>query len=354
MPLNRYTVGGALIALLVLANIFNLIFAGWGLITVRVQGAPLGQVIKSIERQGHVTLYTNLDPASPVTMNVIKVSLPEALESLAQNCTPGEGRGGAQWKLTFFTAPSSAAVKQEIRSFEAGSLGDDFKTYSYPTPLQMLATDESLPAADPRKQTWPGLKPAPAAPAPAPAPADGPAGDDQAATAPEPPSSVQGYLDALAQAADIMILAPASWDPKISGPPGPSSSIAKAVGSVVGSGRGAVEQAFVLMDRARGPRGPGGGRGFFGDNNWAAMDDRTDNAINGLPADYQAAARTQLAQEKAFHQQLAAAPPDQRRDLMRKHRMDHLGAFDNWRRSPEKRAQMYQHLVSNRQSVRGN
>ena len=339
-----------MIAVLILANIFNLVFSGWGLITVQVHEAPLGQVLKSIERQGHVTLYTNIDPTSPVTMNVIKVSLPEALESLSQNCTSGDGRGGAQWKLAFFTAPSSAAVKQEIRGFEAGSLGDDFKTYSYPTPLQMLATEESLPAADPRKQTWPGLKPTPAAPAPA----DGQAADDQAATPPEPPSSVQGYLDALAQAADIMILAPASWDPKISGAPGASSSIAKAVSSVVGSGRGSVEQAFVLMDRQRGPRGPGGGgRGFLGDTNWAAMDDRTDNAINGLPADYQAGARTQLAQEKAFHQQLAAAPPDQRRDLMRKHRMDHLGAFDNWRRSPEKRAQMYQHLVSNRQSVRG-
>jgi hypothetical protein len=360
-PLNRFTVGGAIIAVLLLFNLYNFFFADWGLITVRVHEAPLGQVIKSIERQGHITIYSNLDPSSTISMDVIRVSVPEAMDSLAANAGGSDGFRGAQWHLGFFAAPSSAAVKEEVRGFESGSTGDDNKVFSYPTPLQTLSGEEALPAADPRKQSWPGLRPATPATAPAPVtaaaqgnppPSDNPSSDQP----PAPPSTVQDYLDALAQAADIYVMVPTSWEPKISGPPSTGSSISSAVRSVVGKAHGSVDEAFILYERPRGQRGPGGpGRGGFGggDANWAATDDRLKNAINGLPEDYRAGALAQLSQEKSFHQQLAAAPPDQRRDMWRKHMMDRPGMFDNWHMSPEKRAQRYQRAVSNRQSARG-
>ena len=354
-PLNRYTVGGAIIVVLLIVNIYQFIFADWGLVTVRVHDVPLAQVIKSIERQGHVTIYTNIDPTSTLSMDVIRVSVAEAMESLAANAG-GDGFRGAQWRLAFFAAPNSAAVKEEIRGFESGSAGDDAKVFSYPTPLQMLSTEEPLPAADPRLQTWPGLKPPAPSPSPAPASTNAPDGDAAPPDAPPaPPSTVQDYLDALAQAADIYVMVPTSWEPKISGPPSTGSSITSAVHSVVGKARGSVEQAFILVAHARGQRGGGGpNRGFAGgDNNWAATDDRTQNAINGLPAEARPVALAQLAQERDFHKQLASTPRDQRRDLWRKHMMDHMGAFNNWRQSPEKRAQMYQHLVGNRQAARG-
>ncbi len=77
------------------------------------------------------------------------------------------------------------------------------------------------------------------------------------------------------------------------------------------------------------------------------------NAINGLPAEDRPDALNQLNQEIAFQKQVRAAPPEQRRDMMRSHYSARIGAMDNWRRSPESRAQMYQHAVSNRQAVRG-
>jgi hypothetical protein len=362
---NRYVIGGAIIAVLLVLDIIRFIFSDWGLITVRVQDAPLGQVIKSIERQGWVTIYTNMDlSTTTVTMDVIKVPLAEAMESLAVNVavppppadsSDGGGRprggGGAQWHLAFFTAPTSAQVKQEIYNFQSGAApDDDTKIYSYQTPLQMLASDAGMPAADPRLQVWSGVTTAAPAP-PAPATGTDPAADGQPDSPPPPPSSVQDYLNALAQAADIWIMAPSSWDPKIP-EPAAASSIMHAVKSVVSSGHGAVTQAFILYARPPGPRGgPGGGRGFgMSDTGWA---DRMSNAINGLPPEARPDALAQLKVETSFRQQLRAAPPEQRRDLMRRHFMSRLGAMDNWRRSPERRAQMYQRAVSNRETVRG-
>jgi hypothetical protein len=346
-------------------------FSDWGLITVRVHDVPLAQVIKSIERQGWVTLYTNIDPATPISMDVIKVPLPEAMETLAVNIPPdnsgaggapaggnGEvgrpgrggprGFGGAQWKLGFFAAPTSAQVKQEIYNFQSGAAPDDnTKIYSYPTSLQMLATDSEMPVADPRLQVWPGL---PAAP-PAPANPDG-----QPHAPPAPPATVQDYLDVLAQSADIWIMSPASWNPAVSGAPADGSSIIGAVKSMVGRGHGAVTQAIVLYTRPR--RAPGDGTprrvGFVNaDTGWFSGDDRIRNAINGLPPAARPAALDQLKQETAFRQQLRAAPADQRRAMLRQRFMNRAGAMDNWRRSPERRAQMYQRAVSNRVAARG-
>ena len=356
-PLNRFTVGAALIAVLLIVNIYRFIFADWGLVTVRVHDAPLGQVIKSIERQGHITIYSNLDPTSTISMDVIRVPVAEAMDSLASNAGGADSFRGAQWHLGFFAAPNPAAVKEEIRGFQSGGSGDDSKVFTYPTPLQTLAGEEALPSSDPRLQNWPGLRPPTPAPAtPGPASTDAPAGGDQTPDQlPAPPSTVQDYLDALAQAANIYVMVPTSWEPKISGPPSTGASISSAVRSVVSKAHGAMEEAFILVDRPRGQRGGGGPRGGFGggDNNWAATDDRLKNAINGLPAEARPAALAQLAQETDFHKQLAAAPPDQRRDLWRKHMMNRPGMFDNWRMSPEKRSQMYQRAVSNRQNARG-
>src|SRR5580698_618535 len=85
MPRNRYTVVGGIIAFLILANIINYIYWNWGLITVKVADAPLNKVIKSIEWQGWVTIYTNLPPDAKVTMYVDHVPLAEAMETLASS-----------------------------------------------------------------------------------------------------------------------------------------------------------------------------------------------------------------------------------------------------------------------------
>jgi hypothetical protein len=388
---NKFVIGGAVIVLLVVANIISYFWNSWGLITVKVKDAPLGQVIKSIERQGWVTIYSNIDPQSTVTMYCDHVSLPEAMETLALNVDDsggananagnngaggaggggaggGRGRGfgggggfggGAQWHLGFFVAPTSAQVRDEIRTFTEGADRNDdtLLTYNFPTPLDMIS-DESTPVADPRLQMWPGVKTAPAPPPNADGtPATGP--DGQPLQAESPPTSVQGYLRSFAEGADVWIMAPSSWDPSVSTAPPPSSSIIAAIRHFVGGARGSVTEAIILRGREQrtasttGDRPRGGGfRG--GGLDLGLMEDRVDNAINGLPKDLQPAARAKLADEKQNQKEMATLPPEDRRRKMMAHFIDlRLNGDNNWRRSPEKRAQMYARLVSNRIAATG-
>jgi len=355
---NRTSLVGGIIVLLLIANILNYFWSNWGLITIHAKDQPLGKVLKSIEWQGWVTIYSNIDPNSKITMDCDHVPLPEAMETLAANVDDDSGggfRGGAQWHLGFFVAPSSADVKQEIRTFTEGAdSSDDTHIYSYPTPLAMVA-DDTMPVADPRRQVWPGLKLPPAPPAP-PADAAADATDPAAVPAPEPPpSSVQGYLRAFARQADVWIMAPANWDPPVQNPPPADSSIVAAIRHFVGSAHGSVREALVLRGRpprvaGERPRGENRGGGF----DVSMMSDRMDNAINGLPVDVQPAARANLAQEMQFQKEMANLPPEQRFAQMRKHMMDkRLDNDNNWRRSPEKRAQMYARMVQNRVAATG-
>src|SRR5476649_1667288 len=163
----RHTTWKWIISLLVLANIASYLYSNWGLVTVKVTDAPLSKVIRSIEWQGWVRIYTNLPLDTKVTMYADHVPLAEAMETLAVNVDvtpppdggdgartnrnrpprpgdqpggltgtpsggaapdgagapsgPPSGRGGgfgggggrqAQWNLAFFVAPTAAEVKQ--------------------------------------------------------------------------------------------------------------------------------------------------------------------------------------------------------------------------------------------------
>lgn len=241
-------------------------------------------------------------------------------------------------------------MKAEIQAFEAGTADDTIRVYTYPTPLQTLATDDALPAADPRLQNWPGVKPAAASTATAAAPGNGIAPGNQPAAAADPTPTVQTYLQAFAEAANIWIMAPSTWDTEVANPPAPSSSIISAVKNFVSRSHGTIVQAIILR-AGRGGRGGGGG---FGDMD--AMNDRLENAIIGLPDDARADAQAQLDQQVKFFQDVRSAPPDQQQQMMRNHMMEMIAnAAENAgaRRSPERMAKMFQMVVANRQSAQG-
>lgn len=352
-----------LVAFLVVANIIYYIYAGWGLITVKVTDAPLGKVIKSIEWQGWVKIYSSLDPDTKVTMNVDHVPLAEAMATLAVNVN-------GQWKLGFFAAPTAAEVKQQIAAFQAGSdkrgKDDDVKIYTYPTMLDMIAADSEASASDPREQSWPGMKPAPATPPPAPAAGDGNASPDASASpkeqdkSEEDPHSVRHYLKAFAKAADIWIMVPKSWEATVPADPAPNSSIAGAVSQLVKSAGGSVTQAIILRSSG-GPRGivsdggRGGGNFYDDDDQWNAMTDRIRNAIKGLPPEEREDATSELENENSFRKSMKSVDPKLRKELTRKHVMEKMARMGGRmaRMAPEKRAQMYQRMVAARIAVTG-
>jgi hypothetical protein len=413
-----------LMVLLVLANIASYFYNNWGLVTVKVNDAPLSKVIRSIEWQGWVRIYTNLAPDTKVTMYVDHVPLAEAMETLAANIdvpapspdgdnsarpnrdrparsgdqpggfagappggggafggpggggagdagTPGGppgGRGGgfggrrAEWNLAFFVAPTSAQVKQEIREFELSDPNDDTKVYTFGTQMQLVASESMTTSADPRLQSWPGVKPVDVSAGPAQAPPAAPV-DAQAGTATPPPTgnapanppapttpTMQTYLQAFAESANIWIMAPGSWAPEVSSAPRPDSSIIRAVENFVRGSHGAVTQAFVLRAGRGGARG--GNRGDFagGDDAWA---DRMRNAINGLPPDERPDALDQVNKEVQFRKDLRALPPEQRRQKMFQHFAERMIYGERLSRlSPAKRALVYQRMIAMRAAAK--
>ena len=366
------------------------------------------KVLSSIEWQAWVKIYSNLPPDTKVTMVVDHVPLADAMETLAANVdvpppspdsddavrpnrdrpsgaddrprdsaaslpgaglfgrppaggsapgvagasgAPAGGRGGglgrgAQWNLAFFVAPTPAQVKQEIRSFESSDPDADLKVYTYGTPMQLVASDTVTAIADPRSQAWTGFKPVDASMA---ATSVGGAATSNGNGAADPPASttptMQTYLQALAQSANIWIMTPGSWTPSVSGAPAPDSSIISAVENLVSSGHGSVTQAIVLRVGRGGPRGDSAG-----DSGW---EDRMRNAINGLPADERPDALAQLNQEVQFRKQLQALPPDQRRQQMIQHFMERMVYGERLTRlSPAKRAQIYARMVAARAAAK--
>ena len=390
-----------LLAGLVVANVAYYIYENWGLVTVKVKDEPLAEVIHSIEWQAWVKIYTNLPPDSKVTMYADHVPLAEAMETLAANVdvpppapgqddgtrprrdppgslsgngasthasgfggpnggagpaggppgAPGFGRGGggfgrrAEWNLAFFVGPTTTQVKQEIRQFEAGDPDIDAKVYTYNSQIQMIADDTVTATPDPHAQAWPGVRPAPA-PDPSATAANAASGGD---AQPDPPANtpptVQTYFADFAQAANIWIMATGSWTPEVARPPVADDSIVRAVKDFVSSEHGVVTEALVLRAGRGGPRGDA----LANDDAWA---DRTRNAINGLPADQRPAALDHLTQEVAFRKSLQSLPPDERRQKMFQHFAERMLYADRSRLSPEKRAKIYQRMITMRQAAK--
>jgi hypothetical protein len=266
----------------------------------------------------------------------------------------GFGRG-AQWNLAFFTGPSSSQVKQEIREFESSDPDEDNKVYTYNTQSQIFSTDTTTVAPDPAQQAWPGYKPPPPDPN-APASANGANGSANTNTAsaqptpanqpdPNAPPTVHTYLQALAAAANIWIMAPGSWTPQVDAPPA-NSSIIGAVKQLIGSSHGVVVEALVL----RAGRGGAPGNTNRNDDNW---EDRMMNAINGLPADQRPDAIEQLHKEADFRKSVQTLPPDQRRQKMFEHFAERMIYGERLARlSPEKRAKAYQRMIQIRQAAK--
>src|ERR1700761_4506751 len=110
VPRNRYTLAGAVLVFLLLANFVYYFCTGWGLITVKVHDATLGEVIKKIEWQGWVKVYTNIPLDTKVTMYVDHVPLAEAMDTLSTNLGGISGRGGDGRQEAAGAPPASGQI----------------------------------------------------------------------------------------------------------------------------------------------------------------------------------------------------------------------------------------------------
>ncbi len=282
--------------------------AGWGLVTVEVSGESLAKVIRSIERQGGVTIATNLDPETLVTMNVYKVPVAEAVDFLA-------ARTDARWSVAYVSGSGKAEVRSGVDALTADGRSDEFVVYNYPT-WGMGMESETIP--DPRMVKW------------------------SVSAADE--GDLTSYLDQAAQKTGVTTVLPVGWNPPVVRVPA-GGEAGSAISKMVKAGGGRVEEVFLLKVSNREWAGSGGARpqrastATEGGGQPAAAsappaerqrrerpeanpewaEERMQAQIALLPEAERAAAKETYESIRDFFQRVRDLPEDQRRAAMEEH-----------------------------------
>lgn len=340
MHRNRWLIPTTI--LLVLAGVVHHVWANWGLVTVHSTAEPLAKVIRKIEKQGRVTIKTDLDLHTPVYLHVDKVVVTEALETLAAVTD-------ARWRLAFFVAGDKATVSAGLAGITAGQKPEGWKVAFVPAPP--IGDQADLPP-DPRAAVWTVSAPA------------------------EP--KVQAYLEAAARQVSAQFLFPESWNPDVKSAPR-SGPVSKVVPKLASAARGQSAAVFFLQKGggrfAGGPGGEeGGGRpdasrdtprpaegtarpdGPGGRNegfNREAMEERMKAEIARLPPEQRPKAEAEMAERRAFFESLKDLTPEQRRakfeemmsDPSRQEKMEARMAAEDARRSPQQRIERSKRYV---------
>jgi hypothetical protein len=310
LPRRQLYLGGIVLLLGILLIVRWI--ANWGLVTIHAKDQPLAKVMASISRQGGVRIESSLDPSKLVTMDVIKVTPVEALETLA-------GVTDASWRVVYLAAPTKIAINEAVISLKGTGKIENWDTSYYPGGGWGAEYGQAI---DPRSLaiTMEGTDP-----------------------------DLRKLLDEAAQKSGVMTALPKDWSPTVMIPK--PVSVRKAVSYLVSSAHGNVAELFFLSERPR--RGWGGGGLGDGDGgpdgstiaaatqrpsepslqlpsgipaigethgattdsphaNPAWIEQRQMAQIKKLPADKQAEARKDSEERKAFFDSLKGLPREER------------------------------------------
>jgi len=308
-----------------------IVFVVWllwpdGLITVDFKDAPFGRVLAEVQRQGRVPLASNVPPETPVTLQLVKVPLMEALETLA---TRVEGDVRAYCLM----APSKTQLAAGIAEIKGGKPSADWKMSWYPGgPGAFFA--ETPP--DPRLL--------------------------RVRFEPMPDNSLQAGLGQVAQKTGILMASPTTWNPAI-GAKLSEATANKLLGSMAAAVKGQSDQGFLIYVRERredrgqeaeGGEGPGWRRATRSEDvNPAWIASRAEAAIEQLPPAQRTAAKAEMESMQSMMKEIRELPEDQRRakmaEIMRspamQERMEAMASARDARRTPEQRAKRYKRYV---------
>lgn len=326
--------------LLVVGYLGWYLFSNWGLITVHADNQPLGEVIRSIEKQGRVTIKTNMDPAAKVSLNLEKVALAEALESLSVVVD-------ARWRLTYFIAPDQSAIGAALAEIASGKRPEGWKTHYVPMPPVGLEAPEVLP--DPRKDLW--------------------------EVSPAQEGTLQAYLQQASRHVSASFQVPESYNPAVASAPS-GGPIRKSLAKLVSTAKGSYQEVFLLQgdrrDRAEGERrggddgprfagnfgdGPGLGRG--GEPDRSAADERIQNELKKLPEAKRVAAQQEYDERRKIFEEIRSMTPEQRAEAFQnmmsdprnEERMDKAMSAREARRSPQQRVERGQRYRDRKQQA---
>jgi len=303
LPKRPLILGGVaiLLAIILIAKWIG----GWGLVTIHVKEAPLGKVMASIARQGHVRVEGSLDPLKSVSLDLDRVTPAEALDMLAI-------RSDASWRVVYLVAPKKADLDAALIQLRASTNVENWTGAYYPLSRYQEGgmSVVSSEIIDPRSLEW----------------------------KPEGPElSLSALLDEAAQKTGIMTLLPKDWNPATRKLP-KTSSVNEAIAALVGSVKGKSMDLFLLCDRDRMSRLEGGEPASTSTEGntpqqvdsqqvstqplpplpkptikpeW--MEQRQEAQIKKLPQSRQAAVRAEIDERKTFFNSLQGLTPEERR-----------------------------------------
>ena len=342
MNRNRLILLMATIFLLLVGNFIYNVWLHWGLITIHSKKDPLSKIIRQIEKQGHVTLESNVDPNTPVNMWVTEVTLADAMETLSVVTE-------ARWRLAYIVAGNRTAIKGAIASITSGQKPEGWKSVYYPLMMLRGEEEEEVPV-DPRKDPW-NVKPV-------------------------TETTAQAYLEQAARSVSASFMFPEDWNPPVKSAP-KSGPISKTLPKLASLARGSYEEVFLLQKRGQrtgrgergergdddGPRfafndGDGGGRRGGGRD---GMEDRIKAELEKMSAERRAALQKELDARKAFFDSLRDMTTDQKRAMWaqfmnnpdNQNRMDNMQANADARSTPDQRAARADGYLSNTAAATG-
>lgn len=300
------------------------IYSGWGLVTLDETNAPVSKVLASIERQSGVEIASNLDPSTPVTIQVRRVPAVEAIDIVAI-------RTDASWRVVYLGAPEQGQIEEALKAFEAGGQVDGWTSHGGGGPGGMMSPSGT--AIDLRRVEW----------------------------KPSGPGNLQDLLREAAQKTGVSLSAPAEWNP--SAPTPSAGEMRRAAPELFRQAGGVSREVFLV--RASGERGGDGewaergrgggwigrreereeGRGGWGGMNPESIAERVEAQIALLPKEEQAKAREDFDIMRNFWASVRDLPEEERRAKAREfftspamaERMEERRLARDAKRTPEQR-----------------
>jgi hypothetical protein len=294
LAVNRAQLLAIATVLLLVFAIIHHIWANWGLITIHARQEPLGKVIASMERQGHAKIETDIPGDTPVTMDVVKVQLTDALETLSVTTD-------SRWRLLYFAAGDKSTLKSAELSWFDGQKPDGWKMVSFPMGGMggggfFASGDDDDPAPlDPRGDVW---TPQTAAPAP-----------------------VQNFFLEAAQLTNAGFAFPATWNPTVNSAPHPGT-VNRVVPKLIRAAGGREDEVFFISKTRRGPRNPADATADTFRPDFDLLAERTQAEINRLPPDARSEAQANFDATQAFRKSLRNMTDDERRQAWQQHLQD--------------------------------
>lgn len=317
-------------------------------ITVNFTEAPLSQVLAAFERQGKIKVQTTLDLNKPVTLQVRRSPVIEAIDLLAV-------RVDGDWRVAWVLGPDKASLDGGIEA--VGRRAEGWQSFFFPT----FGWELGGVVADPRKINWRVEA----------------AGN----------GTLSEYLNQGSQKLPVEFFVPAEWNPAVTRVP-KSGNAQEVVSQLVATTKGASREVFVLtggsgwegwgggggegrprreneVGQGASPGGQGGGGGGRPNRSQALRNEawlleRAQAMGQSLPPEQRAEAVAVMEELQQLREQTRELPEEQRREAWSEYmqrpavqeRMEESRAARDAKRTPEQREARYKRIAERRLEAR--